>query len=325
MSKLAAAYQAVRSALTDRFIVGHEELIELLVTAYFSRGHVLIEGPPGTGKTLAAKLLAHLLGRSFKRIQFTSDMLPADILGAHLYSPASREFEFLAGPIFSEIVLADEINRTPPRTQSALLEAMEERQVTIDGKQMKIHPAFFVVATQNPRDYEGTFPLPEVQLDRFLFRVVVNHSSLAEEFSILERTVNRALPPDLSQLQAVSIDLEELEQLRHTVRVDASLLKYITELLAATRSHRLLASGSSIRGGIALLNASQVLAAIRGRDYVIVDDIKFLAKPTLAHRVRLTPEAQVSFGHGLQSNTKSELSMELQIIEEILQTVSFPT
>jgi MoxR-like ATPase len=311
--KVTQFFSGIKSALEGRYLVGQENLIKLLLTAYFARGHVLIEGPPGTGKTLTAKLLAHLLAMSFKRIQFTSDLLPGDILGAHIYSPASRQFEFMPGPIFSDIVLADEINRAPPRTQSALLEAMEERQVTVDGTRMELNARFFVIATQNPRDYEGTFALPEVQLDRFLFKVTLTHGTPETDKAILRLSMDGNLPPNFSTLAQCDLDPNLVDHEIKNVRVDDSVLEYTGRILAATRSHRQLSSGSSVRGGVALCRAARLVALMAGRAFVIPDDIKNLAAVTLAHRIRLTPEAQVS-----QITDQS-------IVEDIINHVPFPS
>ncbi|HMO17066.1 MAG TPA: MoxR family ATPase [Oligoflexia bacterium] len=303
---------SIKDQLNDVYLFGTEELLEYLSIAYLSRGHVLIEGPPGTAKTLCAKLMARVLAKSFNRIQFTSDMLPGDILGAHMYSPTNHGFEFIKGPIFADFILADEVNRTPPRTQSALLEAMEERQVSSEGKEFRLSPDFFVVATQNPRDFEGTFPLPEAQLDRFIFKISTGHASIKAENEILDRIHRGVLPPDLGKISPLSIDWGKVsEELRQT-RVDASIIDYISRILAATRSHPSLSDGSSVRGSISLLKSSCVLALIRGRDFVVPDDIKELALPTLRHRIRLSSDAIVS---GVD---------ESEIIEQVLAQVPFP-
>lgn len=294
------------------WIFGHEGLIDLLFIAYFARGHVLIEGPPGTGKTVTAKLLSRFLSKAFKRVQFTSDMLPADILGSHIYVPDKQEFKFIPGPVFTDFLLADEINRTPPRTQSALLEAMEERQVTIDGELFKLKNDFFVVATQNPYDYEGTFPLPEVQLDRFLFKIVLNHADLSTERKILEQVVLDLIPPPFERFEALTFDREQVEKEIGTVKVEGSLFEYISKLLAATRHHSMFSSGASIRGGIALVRTSRIRALCEGRNYVILDDIKLLATPILRHRIRLNPEAEIA-----------QVS-EADLIQEILKKIEFP-
>lgn len=303
---------AIHGELDGKVILGNTRLIDFLIIAYFARGHVLIEGPPGTGKTLAAKVLARLLSKSFKRIQFTSDMLPQDILGAHIYSPDKRAFDFIKGPLFSDFVLADEINRTPPRTQSALLEAMEERQVSIEGTQHVLSQDFFVIATQNPQDHEGTFLLPEVELDRFMFNVVIDHAASSVEQEILKKILNGTLPPDFQRIRPLEIDRARIDAEVRNVRVDDSIVTYIARILDMTRTHPMVQTGSSVRGGITLGRGARILAMMRGREYVIPDDIKELAVVTLRHRLTLSPEAQIS-----------RIS-EKEVILEMLQKVEFP-
>jgi MoxR-like ATPase len=313
---MSAKIQALRSNLQNemgtRFIFGNEDLIDTLLIAWLARGHVLIEGPPGTGKTLSAKVFSHLLAHSFKRIQFTSDMLPGDIIGAPIYKPQSQSFEFLKGPLFSDCILADEINRTPPRTQSALLEAMEERQVTVEGERYELSPEFFVIATQNPQDFEGTFPLPEAQTDRFLFKVTLTHSTPDVESQVIRSALGTSAGQSIRDLKPIALSRSELDAEILAVKVDDSILAYVARILALTRSHPLLSYGASVRGGIALVRSARILAAIAGRSFVTVDDIKFLSLPVLRHRVRLSAEAQMGGEN------------EDQVISEIMTKTEFP-
>jgi MoxR-like ATPase len=304
---------SIQSELGSRYLLGAEDLIDFLIVAWLARGHVLLEGPPGTGKTLAAKTLSKLLAKSFKRIQFTSDMLPAEIIGSHIYQPSTQSFKFMPGPIFADCILADEINRTPPRTQSALLEAMEERQVTVEGTRFELSSDFFVIATQNPQDFEGTFPLPEAQTDRFLLKIALGHSDPEVSGRIMRAILDGALDSGLSALQSRTPDRAALDLEIQNVRVDDSLLAYVSRLLALSRTHPMLSIGSSVRGGIALTKTARVVAALAGRAFVVPDDIKFLAVPVLRHRVRTTPEAQMAG------------ETEENIISELLKKAEFPT
>lgn len=308
-----ALHEAIHRDAGTNYILGNESLLDSLLIAWLSRGHVLIEGPPGTGKTLSAKVLSRLLARSFKRIQFTSDMLPADITGSHVYQPGTQSFTFIQGPIFADCILADEINRTPPRTQSALLEAMEERQVTIEGHRFELSNDFFVVATQNPQDFEGTFPLPEAQTDRFLFKIVLTHAMPETDVRIMRGALSGTLPPDFEALKPIGADRAQLDREIESIRVDDSVLAYIARVLSMTRNHPQLIIGASVRGGLAIARASRVVAALAGRDFVIPDDVKKLALPVLRHRVHVSPEAQM----GGETAEK--------ILSEILKKAEFPT
>lgn len=309
---LKSTVEEIKGQLLDKFLFGSEDLLNLLMIAYFAKGHVLIEGPPGTAKTLCAKLMAHVISKSFNRIQFTSDMLPGDILGAHIYSPNTNTFDFIKGPIFADFILADEINRTPPRTQSALLEAMEEKQISSEGKQFKLSHDFFVIATQNPHDFDGTFPLPEAQLDRFIFKLKTTHSSQAVEVEILEKITNGTLPPNLSQLETTKLDWQNIDKEISSVSIDRSIFTYISDILAATRNNPLLSDGSSVRGGIALIKCARIMAILKNRDFVIPDDIKELAVPTLQHRIRLSSDSVIA-----------DLTEE-GVIMDILEKIPFP-
>jgi len=276
----------------ERVIVGKRSAIEFIMVALLCEGHVLLEDVPGSGKTMLARSIAASLGISFKRIQCTPDLLPNDITGVSVFNQKSGEFEFKPGPIFVNILLADEINRATPRTQAALLEAMQEQQVTVDGVTRDLPRPFLVLATQNPIEYEGTFPLPEAQLDRFLMRLSIGYPSRADERQIL---VNLWREHPITKIGKV-VDGKELSTLQKRVwdvNVDATLQDYIVALAEATRSHADLQLGVSPRGSLGLLKAAQAFAAIRGRDYVIPDDIKTLVPLTLAHRLILRPEAEL--------------------------------
>jgi MoxR-like ATPase len=275
-----------------RVIVGKEKVTELLIAAVLAPGHVLIEDVPGIGKTMLAKSLARSLRASFQRIQFTPDLLPADITGTAVFNQKTNEFEFRPGPVMAQIVLADEINRAGPRTQSALLEAMEERQVTVDGVTHRLAEPFLVLATQNPIELEGTFPLPEAQVDRFLMRLAVGYPSREEEHAILHRFVESDPLADLAPV-AEAADLAALGHATRAVHISAALENYLLEITVATRQNEELALGVSPRGSLALYRTAQCLAALRGRPYVLPDDIQELLTPVLAHRLILSSQARL--------------------------------
>ena len=276
----------------SRIIIGKEDAIELLLVALLAEGHILIEDVPGLGKTLMAKSLARSIGGIFKRVQFTPDLLPADITGFNVYNQGTNEFEFQAGPLMTNVLLADEINRTIPRTQSALLEAMEERQVTVDGKTLKLPVPFLVIATQNPIELEGTFPLPEAQLDRFTLKIRLGYPQQQEEAAILERFQRGDPLENLSEVTTPEQILDEQDR-RKGVKVAAPIRDYISALVQATRRHEALRYGASPRASIVLMKSAQALAHLRGRDFVIPDDIKYLAEPVLAHRLILKEEERI--------------------------------
>lgn len=283
--------QAVRENV-GRVIVGKDDVIDLLLVALFCEGHVLLEDVPGIGKTTLAKTLARSIGSSFQRIQFTPDLLPSDITGVSVFNQQQQAFEYRAGPIMTQILLADEINRAGPRTQSALLEAMEERQVTVDGVTRPLPYPFLVLATQNPVELEGTFPLPEAQVDRFLIRVGLGYPDRAEERQILQRF--RTHNPLVEITPVVTVDdLRTASRLCREVYLHPELEEYLLDLITATRADPALALGVSPRGTLALYRASQALAAIRGRHFVIPDDIKQLATPVLAHRLAPSVDARL--------------------------------
>jgi len=282
----------------DRVIVGQERTKELVLVSLLSGGHALLEGVPGTGKTLLALSVSRLIGCTFKRIQFTPDLMPADLLGANVFNQKTQEFSFHGGPIFTDILLADEINRTPPRTQAALLEAMQESAVTIDGVRRVISPVFTVFATQNPVEFEGTYPLPEAQRDRFLIKIEISYPGIEAEEKMLDSYASghRLHVEGIRDLRPV-MDSDELLRSRHTaqtlVRTDAELRRYILKIVAATREDEAVQLGAGPRASLALLDTSRCLAILRGRDFVTPDDVKELAPAVLSHRVTLTPEADM--------------------------------
>lgn len=276
----------------ERVIIGKRREVELVMTALLCKGHVLIEDVPGVGKTVLTKAVARSIGSSFKRIQFTPDLLPSDVTGVNIFNQQRSDFEFRPGPIVSQMVLADEINRATPKTQSALLEAMGEGQVTIDGATHLLPQPFIVLATENPIDYEGTFPLPEAQLDRFLLRIALGYPGRQGELEMLERQHQRHPLENLRQVTSID-ELRSAQEAVKTIHVAQSVREYIVTLVEATRKHDEVFLGASPRGSIALFNASRAWAAIRGRDFVLPDDVKFLAAPTLAHRIIVGPAARM--------------------------------
>ena len=297
-----------------KVIVGQQQLIEMILVALLADGHVLLEGVPGIAKTLTAKMFSKVISTNFSRIQFTPDLMPSDVTGTTVYNSGSSKFEFNAGPVFSNIVLIDEINRAPAKTQSALFEVMEEKQVTVDGTTYLMESPFLIFATQNPLEHEGTYRLPEAQLDRFLFKIVVDYPSLENEFTILK---NADLRKGGKEMEGVvpMIDAQQLidfQKIIQLVHVEDHLLQYIAEIVNKTRNHPSLYLGASPRASINILKAGKAYAAIQGRDFVIPEDIKAVAVPVLIHRIYLTPEKEM------------EGISEVQIIAEIINSVPVP-
>ncbi|TGD79090.1 MoxR family ATPase [Hymenobacter wooponensis] len=312
-SQLSAHTAAIRRELA-KVIVGQQDLAELLLTALLADGHVLLEGVPGVAKTLTAKLLSRTLDVPFSRLQFTPDLMPSDVLGTSVFRPQRGEFEFRPGPIFASIVLIDEINRAPAKTQSALFEVMEERHVTQDGTTYPMPEPFLVLATQNPVEQEGTYRLPEAQLDRFLFKLHVGYPTMEEEVRILlgHHSGFGGVTADVVQPVLTAAQLADMRQLVRQQHVEPKLLEYIARLVGQTRSHKGLYLGASPRASIALLNGAKALAALRGRDFVTPEDIQYLAPAVLRHRIQLTPEREMEGG------TPDD------IVKQIIQQIEVP-
>ncbi|PXX24234.1 MoxR family ATPase [Arenibacter sp. ARW7G5Y1] len=297
-----------------RVIIGQQEMIELLIISILANGHSLIEGVPGVAKTVTAKLLAKTMNVDFSRIQFTPDLMPSDILGTSIFNVKTSEFEFKKGPLFSNIILIDEINRAPAKTQAALFEAMAERQITMDGLTYEMRPPFLVFATQNPIEQEGTYRLPEAQLDRFLFKIKVNYPSLEEEIEILEskhRQKNQNLESIITSVLSAA-QIASYQEVIKEIIIENNLMKYIAGIVHNTRNNANLYLGASPRASIAIMDASKALAAINGRDFVTPDDIKKVASPILGHRVILTPEREME---GFTPD---------KVIKQILETIEIP-
>ncbi|HEV8026305.1 MAG TPA: MoxR family ATPase [Stellaceae bacterium] len=315
LQEIRAITEGVRREVR-KAVIGQDEAIELMLTSLLVGGHVLLEGVPGTAKTLLTQAFAAGLALQFGRIQFTPDLMPGDVLGTNLFNFQTNSFVLTKGPIFTQLLLADEINRTPPKTQAALLQAMNERAVTVDGHDYALGDAFMVVATQNPIEQQGTYPLPEAQLDRFLFKLVLHHPARDEEREIVRRHGHRSAMPRLSDfgLEAIA-DADALSRTREAVariRLSDALVDYIVDVVRATRQHSSLEVGASTRAANMLAAAVRAFAALQGRDFVIPDDVKALALPVLRHRVSLSPSAEIE---GLATD---------RILGEILEQVTAP-
>lgn len=297
-----------------KIIVGQQRMVDLLIAALLADGHVLIEGVPGVAKTLTTKLLAQTISADFSRIQFTPDLMPADVIGTSVFNPKTTDFEFKEGPVFSNLVLIDEINRSPAKTQAALFEVMEERQITVDGKTYYMEPPFMVVATQNPIEHEGTYRLPEAQLDRFLFRIDVPYPSLDEEVEILAGSYSRKNRLDISTLDKVisSEEIDKQRQVTASIHVEPELMKYIAEVIQNTRNSSSVSIGASPRASVFVMRAAQAWAAMSGRDFITPEDVKEVINPVLRHRITLTPEKEME---GIKPD---------QVIQMILEKVEVP-
>lgn len=313
MKELQQSLEQVKSEI-GKVIVGQESMIEHLLAALLANGHVLIEGVPGVAKTITAKLIAKTIDVGFSRIQFTPDLMPSDILGTSVFNVKTSEFEFKKGPVFSNFILIDEINRSPAKTQAALFEVMEERQITMDGNRYQLEEPFLVVATQNPIEHEGTYRLPEAQLDRFLFKINVGYPNLQQELEIIKNQHENRLEDKTDAVQRVinGIQLKNYQNLVKDILVEPQLLEYIAKIIVNTRENQFLYLGASPRASLALLTASKAFAAIRGRDFVTPEDIKEASYAVLRHRVMVSPEREME---GLTAD---------EIIKQILETIEIP-
>jgi MoxR-like ATPase len=313
LSGLKQAVDSIKGEIS-KIIVGQEEMTELLIAAILADGHVLIEGVPGVAKTLAAKLLARTISVDFSRIQFTPDLMPSDIIGTNVYNLKLSDFQFKKGPLFANIVLIDEINRAPAKTQSALFEAMEERQITVEGSTYPLAAPFIVLATQNPVEQEGTYRLPEAQLDRFIFKIEVGYPNLENETKIISDFHERKHVINIDSIKGVlsPADIKKCREDVSSVVIEANLLTYIAKIVHNTRNNPSLYLGASPRASIAILASAKAIAAMRGRDFVTPDDIKFVAVPVLKHRIILTPEKEME---GVTAN---------EVIKQIIEKIEIP-
>ena len=313
LTDLQTAIEKIRNEIA-KIVVGQGNMVDLLITAMFSNGHVLLEGVPGVAKTMTAKLIARSINTGFSRISFTPDLMPSDVIGTLTYNAKNNEFEFKKGPVFSNIILADEINRAPAKTQAALFEVMEEHQVTVDGKTYPMAAPFMIIATQNPIEHEGTYRLPEAQLDRFLFKVKVSYPTKDQEISMLTGYHSRNNANDIKIVNAVlsAAEMVDYQQRVRSIHIDSNLINYITEIIHHTRHNKSLYLGASPRAAIAILASSKAYAAINGRDFVKPEDIQFVAYPVLRHRIMLTAEKEME---GISTD---------DVIKQIIQGIEVP-
>lgn len=313
VQELNAKLQAIRAEI-GKVIVGQQKVVDLLLIGLLSDGHILLEGVPGVAKTLASKLLAQIIDVKFSRLQFTPDLMPSDVIGTSVFNPKEGSFYFKAGPIFGNIVLIDEINRAPAKTQSALFEVMEERQITVDGVTHKMDYPFIVLATQNPIEQEGTYRLPEAQLDRFLFKIEIGYPTLQQEVQILEQQHNKSqseLLADVQKLMSAS-EIRKYREIAQNIKVEPKLLEYIASIIVETRNNSAIFLGASTRATLALLKAAKATAAIHGRDFIIPEDIQSMAPHVLRHRIMLSPEKEME---GITAD---------QLVDIILKSVEVP-
>jgi len=313
LTQLNAAVEQIRQSLGS-IIVGQKETIDFLIAGLLADGHILLEGVPGVAKTLSAKLVARSIDASFSRIQFTPDLMPSDVLGTSVFDPKSANFEYRKGPIFGHIILIDEINRAPAKTQSALFEVMEDRQITVDGTTYLLEEPFMVIATQNPIEQEGTYRLPEAQLDRFLFKIEIKYPSLEEETQILMQQHQRRLEDELQEVKPV-LSLAQIMACRKIIKalhVEPKLIEYVAAIVHETRNNKSLYLGASPRASLAIINSAKAIAAMQGRDFVTPEDIIKVATPVLTHRIMLTPDKEME---GLTSN---------DVIAQIIKKIEIP-
>jgi MoxR-like ATPase len=313
LSRLNTAVEQIKTALAT-IIVGQHDAIDLLIAGILADGHILIEGVPGVAKTLTAKLIAKAIDAQFSRVQFTPDLMPSDVIGTSVFNPKTTAFEFKHGPVFGNIVLVDEINRAPAKTQSALFEVMEERQITVDGQSYPMHEPFMVLATQNPIEQEGTYRLPEAQLDRFLFKIEVKYPSLEEEIHILTQQHQQKTADQLQHIQPVlnAADIVALRQQVRNLHVEGKILEFIARIVHETRHHKSLYLGASPRASLAIVNSAKAVAAMSGRDFVTPEDVVKVVTPVLRHRIILTPDKE------MEGATPDE------VIAQLIQKIEIP-